>query len=276
MLPYFNYNDAPNTQAIYSNPSNMAGIQGIELNGGNAASANGVDIDQLLQVLNRILVMKDFSGADIVIEQLSKQVNDKNMAVKLQGLLNAIKFNNDIVSRNEHTKKNMRTPQEVAKDLINELINYKKMKQISEPNVKSAQVIKHKKKKRGNPFRVLMGKIGKLLDHGLSDKQVSRYLSKQKYWSTETIDRAIKIVKKYNKKKHKQAVADLRRIIISEAQEIQMYQLNYEILSTAELLTRQLFLQACIDGTELGYKPENPRKELNVIQKILKERGEYK
>jgi hypothetical protein len=66
-------------------------------------------------------------------------------------------------------------------------------------NSKTAQV-KKKKKTRGNPFRVLMGKVGKLLDHGVEKSDIVRYISKLKYWNKETIERAIDIVKEYNKK----------------------------------------------------------------------------
>jgi hypothetical protein len=65
-------------------------------------------------------------------------------------------------------------------------------------NSKTAQ--KKKKKTRGNPFRVLMGKVGKLLDHGVEKNDIVRYISKLKYWNKETIERAIDIVKEYNKK----------------------------------------------------------------------------
>jgi hypothetical protein len=66
-------------------------------------------------------------------------------------------------------------------------------------NSKTAQV-KKKKKTRGNPFRVLMGKVGKLLDHGVEKNDIVRYISKLKYWNKETIERAVDIVKEYNKK----------------------------------------------------------------------------
>jgi hypothetical protein len=45
-----------------------------------------------------------------------------------------------------------------------------------------------------------MGKVGKLLDHGVEKNDIVRYISKLKYWNKETIERAIDIVKEYNKK----------------------------------------------------------------------------
>ena len=46
-----------------------------------------------------------------------------------------------------------------------------------------------------------MGKVGKLLDHGVEKNDIVRYLAKLKYWNNETIERAVDIVRDYNKKK---------------------------------------------------------------------------
>jgi hypothetical protein len=46
-----------------------------------------------------------------------------------------------------------------------------------------------------------MGKVGKLLDHGIEKTDIVRYLAKLKYWNGETIERAVDIVRDYNKKK---------------------------------------------------------------------------
>jgi hypothetical protein len=70
-------------------------------------------------------------------------------------------------------------------------------------NWREAQARKPKKKTRGNPFRVLMGKVGKLLDHGMEKRDITRYLLKQNIWNEETIERAIDIVRDYNKKKRR-------------------------------------------------------------------------
>jgi hypothetical protein len=45
-----------------------------------------------------------------------------------------------------------------------------------------------------------MGKVGKLLDHGVEKSDIVRYISKLKYWNKETVERAVDIVKEYNKK----------------------------------------------------------------------------
>jgi hypothetical protein len=63
---------------------------------------------------------------------------------------------------------------------------------------------KKKKKTKGNPFKVLMGQVGKLLDHGVSKSAIVRHLSKSSSFDEDTIDRAVDIVKEYNRKKQRQ------------------------------------------------------------------------
>ena len=65
----------------------------------------------------------------------------------------------------------------------------------------SQKVQQRKKKTRGNPFRVLMGKVGKLLDHGVAKNDIVRTIAKLKYWDKPMIEKAVEIVKEYNKKK---------------------------------------------------------------------------
>jgi hypothetical protein len=141
-------------------------------------------------------------------------------------------------------------------------------------NTVTAQIIQNKKKTRGNPFRVLMGKVGKLLDHGLTKNKIVKYLSKEKYWSKEIIEKAVDIVKDYNKKKHRTSEMDsnIKRIIKAEAEEVESIDTELSVLSTAELLKRKEFMEGCLDGVDLGFEPKNPRKILNAIERILKDR----
>ena len=57
------------------------------------------------------------------------------------------------------------------------------------------------KKKKGNPFKVLMGRVQKLLDHGIDERnQVVKTLMRQKgnRWKRETIEKAFTVVKDRN------------------------------------------------------------------------------
>jgi hypothetical protein len=57
-----------------------------------------------------------------------------------------------------------------------------------------------KKKKRGNPFKVLMGKVQKLLDHGFGKHEIVRKMKSQGKWDPETVARCVDIVKEYNRR----------------------------------------------------------------------------
>ena len=280
MLPNF---DQQNNQAILSNPANMAGVQGIAMNGGQ--DSGGMDIDLLIKNLSHIVGTKNLKGLDSYIEDIAiNKIKDKNIATKLIGLVNAIRYNNDVVSKNPHVQQNMRTPQEVAQDLIEELVNLKNVKEMNQEEqnqntqgIKTSQIIKKKKKTRGNPFRVLMGKVQKLLDHGLSKNQIKRSLRRQRYWSDSIIEKAVDVVKAYSRKNKKEAVNQMKRIITSEKAEIEMYKLSYEVQSNTELFMRLAFLKDCVSADvnekDSPFIPENPAKEINVIMKVLEDRG---
>ena len=242
-------------------------------------------IHLLIKNLSHIVGTKNLKGLDSYIEDIAiNKIKDKNIATKLIGLVNAIRYNNDVVSKNPHVQQNMRTPQEVAQDLIEELVNLKNVKEMNQEEqnqntqgIKTSQIIKKKKKTRGNPFRVLMGKVQKLLDHGLSKNQIKRYLRRQRYWSDSIIEKAVDVVKAYSRKNKKEAVNQMKRIITSEKAEIEMYKLSYEVQSNTELFMRLAFLKDCVSADvnekDSPFIPENPAKEINVIMKVLEDRG---
>ena len=70
---------------------------------------------------------------------------------------------------------------------------------------------KKKHDSRGNPFKVLMGKIGKLRDHGLGKSDVKRYLTKTTTFNEELIEKAIDIVTDRNKKTHRDEKDDVEK-----------------------------------------------------------------
>lgn len=63
-----------------------------------------------------------------------------------------------------------------------------------------------KKKKKGNPFKVLMGRVQKLLDHGIDERgEVVRTIlrGKDNHWKRDTIEQAYEIVKERNVRKER-------------------------------------------------------------------------
>ena len=157
-------------------------------------------------------------------------------------------------------------------------------------NSKTAQV-KKKKKTRGNPFRVLMGKVGKLLDHGVDKNDIVRYISKLKYWNKETIERAVDIVKEYNKKleqgKDKDEETKKKANTVNLSESVKIAGLNYdskpnfEKRSTPELIMRACFLMDLQDYTKTtkqgDFKEAADKKgvteELKQIRSALTNRG---
>lgn len=156
-------------------------------------------------------------------------------------------------------------------------------------NHKTAQtVIKKKKKTRGNPFRVLMGKVGKLLDHGVEKNDIVRYLAKLKYWNNETIERAVDIVRDYNKKKkhdtdkdnkdNKEASTNSK--IVTSALDYDR-QPDFHKKSTGELIFRVCFLLDVLENDKETVQPldkdpigkKEAKSEIALLKKALIDRG---
>ena len=182
---------------LASNPAN--GINNIPLNG---ESVEGVTKDEMRQLMNKVKSANDnFSELSNEVTVIADKVQDKNLKHQLDKLSKAL-----LMSNSNRT----RTKDPITQELdpsYSDIANKIEQTYLSEAknvynNSKTAQV-KKKKKTRGNPFRVLMGKVGKLLDHGVEKNDIVRYISKLKYWNKETVERAIDIVKEYNKKLEK-------------------------------------------------------------------------
>jgi len=178
---------------LASNPAN--GINNIPLNGENV---EGVTKEEMRQLMKKIKASNDnFGELSEEVNVIADRVQDNGLRHQLYKLSKAL-----IMSNNNRT----RTKDPITKELdpsYSDIANKIEETYLVEAknvynNSKTAQ--KKKKKTRGNPFRVLMGKVGKLLDHGVDKNDIVRYISKLKYWNKETIERAVDIVKEYNKK----------------------------------------------------------------------------
>ena len=179
---------------LASNPAN--GINNIPLNG---EEVEGVTKDEMRQLINKVKnANENYSELSNEVTLIADRVQDESLRHQLYKLSKAL-----IMSNNSRT----RTKDPITQELdpsYSDIANKIEETYLSEAknvynNSKTAQV-KKKKKTRGNPFRVLMGKVGKLLDHGVEKNDIVRYISKLKYWNKETVERAVDIVKEYNKK----------------------------------------------------------------------------
>lgn len=271
--------------AMASNPAN--GINNIPLNGENV---EGVTKDEMRQLIKKIKASDgNFSELSNEVTLTADKVQDNDLRHQLDKLSKAL-----LMSNNNET----RTKDPITKELdpsYSDIANKIEETYLVEAknvynNSKTAQV-KKKKKTRGNPFRVLMGKVGKLLDHGVDKNDIVRYISKLKYWNKETIERAVDIVKEYNKKlekgKDKDDETEKKANTVNLSESVKIAALNYdskpnfEKRSTPELIMRACFLMDLQDyskTTKQGdFKDAADKKgvseELKQIRTALTNRG---
>ena len=271
--------------AMASNPAN--GINNIPLNGEHV---EGVTKDEMRQLIKKIKASDgNFSELSNEVTLTADKVQDSDLRHQLDKLSKAL-----LMSNNNET----RTKDPITKELdpsYSDIANKIEETYLVEAknvynNSKTAQV-KKKKKTRGNPFRVLMGKVGKLLDHGVDKNDIVRYISKLKYWNKETIERAVDIVKEYNKKleqgKDKDEETKKKANTVNLSESVKTAGLNYdskpnfEKRSTPELIMRACFLMDLQDyskTTKQGdFKDAADKKgvseELKQIRTALTNRG---
>lgn len=266
--------------ALASNPAN--GINNIPLGG---EQIEGVTETELQTLLQEVLACKDdFQVMADQVANVSVRVVDENLKHKLDKLSKALMHSNSGRTRTKDPLTGELDPtyQDISREIYELYITSKKEDKVYN-NSRAAQ--KKKKKTRGNPFRVLMGKVGKLLDHGVEKNDIVRYIAKLKYWNKETIERAVDIVKDYNRKLKKDDDNDEKEDSKKEA--VKTASLNYDESpnfhkrSTSELIFRACFLMDLLDyskSTPQGdFKdPANKKgakEELAEIKKALTDRG---
>jgi DNA-directed RNA polymerase subunit F len=274
---------------IASNPAN--GINNIHLGGGDSSR---VSKNQLNKLLKETIDANPETITELkaVYEDFILKVQNENVKKKLGIIIRAIDLANDPRRKTVDPATGKKDPnaKELAQRLyrqLNRLDGYKENPMENNTteatvkfNLKVAQAPKKKKKTRGNPFRVLMGKVGKLLDHGIEKSDIVRYLSKQKYWNNETIEKAVDLVKDYNKKKERKTKSSSDVNLRTAADTIYDVEQDYNKISTIDLIQRAIFLLSVVDTDKktVGNDGKEPveknlaKKELELIKKALKER----
>jgi hypothetical protein len=275
---------------IGSNPATAeaTGTNNALLNG----TANDVTPEEAEKFLNKIIrygnddnKINELSGE---LENLVSRIKDENLRHRFATLGEAIKMGKTPTTDPDTGKKDP-GPITLAKNLLNEINSrFKGSSKVYNNKIAQTTLEKKKKKTRGNPFRVLMGKVGKLLDHGVEKKDIVRYLAKLKYWNNETIERAVDIVRDYNKKKERKEREDeSTEKTSSNLSNVKISALDYERnpefhkRSTPELIFRACFLIDLLESNKNvkqgDFKEPADKKgakeELNLIKKALVERG---
>lgn len=284
---------------IASNPA--SGINNIDLNvagadgSGMGSDSSGVTKKEMIALLRKVVqseneTLKEYkSDLEEIIERITRPEYKK----RVSQIITAIDMAQDPRKRTKDpsTGEFDPTAQQLAERMMNKLSHLEHEENQDNHhtagtktmsfNNREAQV-KKKKKTRGNPFRVLMGKVGKLLDHGIEKKDIVRYLAKQKFWGNETIERAVDIVRDYNKKKKQDSNDDKEvkeekkasaEVNVKTAGLDYDEETNWEKRSTAELIYNAYYLDGLLDDKDAASK-EGASAELKKIKTELKKRGE--
>ena len=283
------------------------GLANVQLNGN---SESGVTPRKLAALLEKIIDSSNNPDQDLIdqIGDYCDQLKDHKIKKKLVRIGNALQMANDKRKATRDPDTGLKDPD--AATLAERLLRHiqpllKPIKGASTVyNHRLAQpVVKKKKKTRGNPFRVLMGKVGKLLDHGVEKNDIVRYLSKLKYWNKETIERAVQIVKDYNKKQkrdsEKPSKAETKKLLDEAKEEMETHvtsssdsniktaafdyttKPNFTKRSTGELIFRACYLMDLLETNEKTPQGDfkkvadksGAKEELSSIKKALEERG---
>jgi len=223
----------------------------------NKFAQTGVPIEEVIKILTQCKSVPDHHKKRH-LENLASRLNSPAISMKMLEIIQATDTPNSLsnglqIKNPQFDDPNIKSEEnfnvntnELIQSLIDELRSGQRM---SETNFNlqkfSQKKPDDKKKSRGNPFRVLMGKVGKLLDHGLERRDIVRYLLKEKIWNEETIEKSIKIVKEYNKKKYVKKNKKEAQTLLSNAPEWpKIGKIDYSKRSTPELITSILWLNS--------------------------------
>jgi hypothetical protein len=290
-----------------SNPStsDAVGATNMPLNGQQQGQQEqGLTLKKFNSLMDKIINESMSIGLSAEIENAISESTRPEVREKLIKILNSSNLNGDKrkLTRNpDNLNQRDPTPIELAKKYKEEVNKLVKGNAVYN-NRTAQQAIKPKKKTRGNPFRVLMGKVGKLLDHGVEKNDIVRFLAKLKYWNNETVERAVDIVRDYNKKKNRdtkkeKSIKEQKNIKDKIENELEKHaeteniirtagldydaEPDYSKSSTAELIMRTMYLSDLLvvdKNTKQGdFKDPVSKKgvaqKLSAIKKALTDRG---
>jgi hypothetical protein len=259
-------------------------------------------LSDLKEVLKEIIDPKIKNTEDHQEKILNAEKFFKEYATDLNALYGALKNNTEgAITKDPLTGKEYPTGPQLAKDLLSRIEKMKEtvslnkvfnMARFSAAKKNRAREEKDKKKTRGNPFRVLMGQVGKMLDHGISKKDIVRYIAKKNMWNEETIGKAVDVVsdyskktrskeKKFQEKKSNVNEASVRLSAIDATTSIYDVAPDFTKRSTAEMMARASWLNDLLNYNEKtpqgdmrkAANKDGVSAELKKIREALKARG---
>lgn len=192
--------------------SSSGGPKNIELNG---EEQGGVTKKDAKEILDEVKSSNNPTKLTEKITTVADGIQNKDLQKKFYQLADSTQMASDPKKRTKDPQTGKLDPDhiEYADKIEREFLA--EVKPVY--NFRQSQKVQQKKKKtRGNPFRVLMGKVGKLLDHGVAKNDIVRTIAKLKYWDKPMIEKAVEIVKDYNKKKKVKDDADNEKTALNE------------------------------------------------------------
>lgn len=192
--------------------SSPGGPKNIELNG---EEQGGVTKKDAKEILDEVKSSNNPTKLTEKITTVADGIQNKDLQKKFYQLADSTQMASDPKKRTKDPQTGKLDPDhiEYADKIEREFLA--EVKPVY--NFRQSQKVQQKKKKtRGNPFRVLMGKVGKLLDHGVAKNDIVRTIAKLKYWDKPMIEKAVEIVKDYNKKKKVKDDADNEKTALNE------------------------------------------------------------
>lgn len=176
--------------------SSPGGPKNIELTGNEDAGVSKKDAKKLL---DEVKSSNDPQKLTEKITSVADNVQNKDLQKKLYHLSDTTQMASDPKKRTIDPQTGKPDPNHIqyADKIEREFLAEVK----AVYNFRESQKVQQRKKKtRGNPFRVLMGKVGKLLDHGVEKNDIVRTIAKLKFWEKPMIEKAVEIVQDYNRK----------------------------------------------------------------------------
>lgn len=236
--------EIPNGQSVSDVPNGSGAGQGVLVSDGDpggpqrktplkeiisdilSADANGVDVEEIARIAKRAMstdVPPEFSGNDeamqLIIALSRKAFEDQTIPTTdpesgepERGIVDlAVEIAeqagwdpNELVAESKQRTEVGGTPMQPTPNMV--IPQVAAAVRVAAEGGGDAVPESVRKKKKGNPFKVLMGRVQKLLDHGVDERgEVVRTIlrGKENKWKRDTVEQAYDIVKERNVRKER-------------------------------------------------------------------------
>ncbi len=250
-----------------------------------------------LKDLDREYTKQEKDSKGYISNIINSFINELDELIKIEKTNNNAGGN--VMAKNKFNLKKMSASPASVDEPVEEEKEEKTNKPTTSYEKKDKEESKKDKGKKGNPFKVLMGIIQKLLDKNWDGQDITRHVTHATKFDSKTVRDCIKIVKEYNRKNKRKGSKketektsskfNLKTVLSSTAfenaekdwEKMGVYAVdeNYNKKSTRDLMMRLIYLDGCQKFDP--FKSENGPKgslssvsnELGKIKTALKNRG---